>query len=681
MTETTSLRGVLVALFVVVCTLAVSTVCALEAPISVDVHQPSAETPRDVPLTFGQVFRRGAFTAAPAVRAGGDTISAQVDVQRRHDDGSIRFAAVSVVVPKIPAGQRTTLHLVEGRGTASSRPPITVQQLLATKFDARVVFRLTDGTTLHADARDLLSAEKVPRTWLSGPVASEWIASGPPVDARGEPDADLRVQFSIRAYAGCRQVRVSAVVENCLDSWAGNIGYDVAIEIGGREVFREKAVDHRRLSRWRQTFWWGSERATVHVEPDIDYLLSTGALPNYDTTLESPPPSWAERDVLERFETDSDEWRILGRGPLTAYMPTTGGRLEIAPYPAWTVRYLLTKDPRWRAFVLRAGDLAGSWPIHVRGRASQRVLTIDERPRFWLDARGKDRPEWKGDRSAPRPGSAGSARLTPDMAHQPSLAYVPYLLTGDRYYLEEACFWAGYCLLNTWDHPRRGAEGILAGQIRGNAWSLRNIADAAWIARDGDPERRYFDAKLRNNIADRVRRMLGPPEYNAMGFWGPRTTQSARIPKPANPAWMVMAPWEHDYLIWSLHHLVELGWTDAARPRDFLLRWRVGMLTHPDAFDPRMAAPYRFVVGEKTPQGDVRFYDDWQRIARENLRLYAPGLPQGGGTYTYSARAAVICGVDGGFPRAEFALRALDALLPDRRRDLAGQPYWAIRSR
>jgi hypothetical protein len=372
-------------------------------------------------------------------------------------------------------------------------------------------------------------------------------------------------------------------------------------------------------------------------------------------------------------------------------MPTTGGRPEIAPYPTWTVRYLLHMQPRAKEVVLAGGDLAGSWPIHVRARTTGRIMTIDERPEFWLDRRGKDKPNWKPDRHKPGP---KQVRLTPDLAHQGSFAYVPYLVTGDVYYLEEAYFWANYCLLATWYHPRRGARGILSGQIRGNAWALRNLGDAAWIAPDGDPEAKYFDEKIRNNIADRVRRMVGPaprakplrrgeapPEYNKMGFWGLRTTKNARIQKPANPDWMTIAPWEHDYLMWSLHHLVELGWSEAARPRDFLLRWRVGTLTHAPDFDPMLATPYRMVVGERTADGKVIFYDDWKKLGRENARLSKPGLPNYGCSYAYSARAAVVCGIDGGFPKAREALKWLEAHLPKHREVMARNPIWAIQPR
>ncbi|MCH5373145.1 MAG: hypothetical protein JJ992_04165, partial [Planctomycetes bacterium] len=219
------------------------------------------------------------------------------------------------------------------------------------------------------------------------------------------------------------------------------------------------------------------------------------------------------------------------------------------------------------------------------------------------------------------PPDAGQIKLSPDIAHQPSLAYVPYLVTGDCYYLEEAYFWANYCLLSTWPEPRQGAMGLLGGQIRGDAWGLRNMADAAWIAPDGDPDGAYLDQKVRNNIDHRIARMVGPPEYNSTGAWGVRTVADARIQNAANPNWMITAPWEEDYLLWSFHHLVELGYADAARPRDFLLRMRVGLLTHAPDYDPMLATPYRLVVGERTSDQQVKFYEDWKQMGRENARL------------------------------------------------------------
>ena len=165
-----------------------------------------------------------------------------------------------------------------------------------------------------------------------------------------------------------------------------------------------------------------------------------------------------------------------------------------------------------------------------------------------------------------------------------------------------------------------------------------------------------------------------------MGFHGLRSMANARINNPANPNWLVMVPWEHDYLIWSLHHAVELGYPEAGGIRDFLLRWRVGTLTHAPDYDPKRAAQYRMVVAERDPKTkEVTIYEDWKKLQAENVRLSAKaGLPNYGGSYAYSARAAVVCSVDAGFPKAVEALKTLEGLLPGYRKELADYPVWPI---
>ena len=649
---------------------------AAEPPdvVNVEVRNLTRQTLKSVPVTFGQVFRKGDVPRGKQVHCPIDDCWAQVDPKRGYDDGSLRFAVVSVVLPELPAGGAKTLRMVAAVARPGAElPPVMLSDLLKTDFDAVVSLKSPDGAVRTASARKLLArTADATATWLRGQMATEWLVSGPPVDKEGNPDEDLSVQFQVRAYRGCRRVRVSVAVENCWDHWAGNIRYDVTVTLAGKPVFSQQAVDHRRLSRWRKVFWTGEGEPNVHLVHDLAYMSATGALPNYDRTLPPVEPDWERK---EQLTMEGPRWQIMGRGAVCAYMPTTGGRPEIAPYPTWTVRYLLDMTPRAKAVVLAGGDLAGSWPIHVRARKTGRIMTIDERPKFWLDQRGEDRPEWKPDRHPPGP---NHVKLSPDLAHQGSFAYVPYLVTGDYYYLEEAYFWANYCLLSTWQHPRQDARGILSGQIRGNAWSLRNIADAAWIAPDGHPEGKYFDQKIRNNIADRIRRMYGPPEYNKLGFWGIRSTKDARIQNPANPRWMIIAPWEHDYLMWSLHHLVELGHAEAAKPRDFLLRWRVGALTNAPDFDPLLATPYRMAVGEQTDREQVAFYEGWKKLGLENASLSKPGLPNYGCSYAYSARAAAVCGIDGGFPKSEQAVKWLEDNLPDHRQVMARNPAWAI---
>ena len=90
-------------------------------------------------------------------------------------------------------------------------------------------------------------------------------------------------------------------------------------------------------------------------------------------------------------------YEILREGALTANMADQRGRQELAPFPDWTARYLVHKHATQRAFVLANGDLSGSWPVHVReaddsatsGVGSERLLSLDQRPTCWYDARAE----------------------------------------------------------------------------------------------------------------------------------------------------------------------------------------------------------------------------------------------------------------------------------------------------
>ena len=224
-------------------------------------------------MTFGQVFRKGDIKQG--VLANALQASVQTDVKRTYDDGSVRFAVVSLVVPELD-GEMAVALSDGGRRRLATRQPVQAADLLQTEFDATVTLKFPDGAERSASARELLrAAGPNAKTWLAGPVATEWLLDGTLSGPDGQGDPDLRVQFHVRAYAGCKSVRVSVVVENCLDTWAGNIGYDVAVRIGkrGQVVYEKQGVDHRRLSRWRKDFWWPAAPAQADVAHDLAYLM------------------------------------------------------------------------------------------------------------------------------------------------------------------------------------------------------------------------------------------------------------------------------------------------------------------------------------------------------------------------------------------------------------------------
>ena len=103
--------------------------------------------------------------------------------------------------------------------------------------------------------------------------------------------------------------------------------------------------------------------------------------------------------------------------------------------------------------------------------------------------------------------------------HVPAPMYVAYLLSGDRYYVDQAKFWATRAILGAfpgwfdtdpvnfpgWKRGRNGAAGNerildIAGMTREFAWPLRLVAFAAWMIPDTDTDKDYLKVTVQNNL-------------------------------------------------------------------------------------------------------------------------------------------------------------------------------------
>ena len=131
----------------------------------------------------------------------------------------------------------------------------------------------------------------------------------------------------------------------------------------------------------------------------------------------------------------SADYSILTWGPPARMVRT-------CLFPNWVPVYLTYKNPTELAVILKNGDLAGSWPMHLN-QSDGNPMNIDQNPMFWMDPRGG---QWGTQGVAGDWNSRGP--LSPETAHTPSLAFVPYLVTGDRYYVDEMKDWAAWGLAN-----------------------------------------------------------------------------------------------------------------------------------------------------------------------------------------------------------------------------------------
>jgi len=334
-------------------------------------------------------------------------------------------------------------------------------------------------------------------------------------------------------------------------------------------------------------------------------------------------------------------------------------------------------------------DLSGSCPVHLRDRETDWFISLDEHPTYSHNARGtRETVKLRDTTDTPwvikLQDDFGNLRARShfhvDAAHQPSLAYAPYLMTGDYYYLEEMGFWAAHNMVNIHYQYRQEDKGLLTpNQVRGVAWTVRNLLHAAALAPDGSREKAYFEAKLDNNLKYLSDFATGP-DASAIGIYtlGASHAYTRGWPPEWRNRYYSMPGWQHNFLAWAAAHAVDQGYQEAAAFRDYLMKFSIGLLAHPDEITPFAGTAYFVFVGERFEDKPTRWCQTWKEIS--DLTYKAPGYeprkeptsvsyPDFGGSYSYIARAVLLEALRSGHPdnaKAREALAWLESHLPNR---------------
>ncbi len=603
-------------------------------------------------VTFGQVFVAGQVPGSVEARtAAGAALPTQVDIRRRHPDGSVRHAILSV---DLPAAQ--TLSLVPV-AAGPARGGLAVAEALAGGFDTEV--RITSGgKTYSASAAAALRAGPV-QPWLAGPLVTEYRAAGVLTASDGSQLTRLHVLFDVR-FLSADAARVSVAVENAWHDTPGDLTYDVQIVSNGAVVLRQSALKHHHRTRWRQIVHWGAV-PEFQALPDPSYLIAAGAIPRYDVAR--------RRVSAGALDALWQEWQrsnrgLLGNGIVSPRMGAVGGRMDIGLLPTWAVLALLSGDQRAWTVTFDAGDRAAVYPIHFRDRLTGRPYSIDVHPTASLLNKNSAHP---ADRIPDCTGC--SATYAPDTEHQPSLAYLPYLLTGDVYWLEEMQFWASFNFIKQNSKYRELSQGLLKAnkQARAQAWTLRQLANAAWLTPDSDPDRAYLEDKLRRNL-DWYRDFA--VTSNPLGQWG--VTVFSLDEFPAEVGWHVRN-WQIDFFTAVAGWTHQMGYTEARPLRDWLARNVVGRFVNAT---PAEATAYHLAGGDRADH----WYTDWPTVLRlspdPDLVSWAPQNPN---HYQAHALAALAVAVEAGHANAATWRNWLEGKtvlqFPDR---YNADPTWAL---
>lgn len=623
----------------------------------IHINHSLAKSLKEADLTFGMIFKAGDVPKGRSLSTSLGTI--QIDPKATHSDGSLRHAVLSLHFDSLGAGPSTAIQLALAE-PVGPRKPIEVAEVLKTPFNAQVILTLA-GVDYKASARDFLAAPST-KLWLSGPQCTEWLVNAPFKNSAGKIHPLLQAHFAIRAYQGLKHIRADITVEN---TWAfepnpTGISYDAKIIVGAETTFVKTGIEHTHHSRWRRVLWFGGDPSLEYAY-DRDYLFSTGAFPYFDRGVEIAP------QALAALKTDFEPMSI---GGFTSYMPQTGAHADIGPLPNFAALYLLTLDPRARLNVLANGNCGGSYQIHYRHKATSLPVTIDQFPYMTLLGNREDTRNPKTGKLEIFPEvTNGLTKHNPDDAHQPSIAYLPYVISGDYFYLEELQFWANYNMIMSNPVYRSLDKGLLRwAQVRAQAWSMRTLGQTAYITPDNHPLKSYFTEKINNNIEWYTAAHVGNPKANALGY----------LEGHYDYAPYGIAPWMDDFFTWSMGFLDQLGFVKVKPLLLFKAKFVVGRLTDP-GYCWLNASEYSLQVGnaQKVP------YRTFAQVHQANypkagacVGFKMIGYPDEATGFGANMQPALAVAVDAGAPGAQEAWNQYQARLP--KQDYSSMPEFSV---
>lgn len=303
----------------------------------------------------------------------------------------------------------------------------------------------------------------------------------------------------------------------------------------------------------------------------------------------------------------SDAYSVMGLAGVNAYMPQTGERDDIGLLTEPQARYICTGANDALGSLRAQAEASGTVPWHMRDVNTNAPLNFRTYPRatWYPDPRA-------GDPYIQMPTSP----ITPDTAHMPDLAYVPYLLTGDPYYLEELQF------STTWSWgslPPNYRPGI--PQSRAFAWFLRNLAQTARITPASAPSwllpQNYWRGLLEDNRIFFEANFVNDPNPVRSVFRSTGDLDNGRDEGASAPGGSWVDPWQEEFLASVLGWIVTMGFTEWRLAFDWKIGSTLARTGVTSGWARASATPYRMLLRADRSASIVRSWAEAWALTKQ----------------------------------------------------------------
>lgn len=339
----------------------------------------------------------------------------------------------------------------------------------------------------------------------AGPIMSSW-----KYRKALTPDPHMVAWLEVCLYKG-GIVEVIPYVENGMLKVARPASKQatMALTINGTSRFNQSVElkSHSRtvLISGTHLAYWNIPDPQCAPQHDREYIYSTRLIPTYmHVTPDTAPTLKGEAYI---------GFAPFQRGNHQVSMGSAGFQADIGIIPNHDALYFTNGSRKAFEGMVRNAFSTGRYRIHYRDETTHRPMRFSSYPNLVMN--GKDAGMASiGISTASEYTPTSTGGTTPpgepsrnfSSSHTPAMGYVPYMVSGKNYFLEEMEFLATLLYIKQVNTVRQLSKGILrtdvgANQTRGAAWALIHLAQAAALGKDGDT----ITTELRNSLIENIK--------------------------------------------------------------------------------------------------------------------------------------------------------------------------------